>query len=528
VAGPAGPHKAEAVKDFLKSLFSAASPEQAQGKERTARQLLEDGAGRIETELKEQPEVQSEVAGVIADAYYHLGEQDQARRIWTADLERRRKSDGPRSLVVADLLVNIGNSYFEEGRYDDAGPLYEEALAIQREQQRDRTPEMAWLLTNLAAVTRFRGDLTGAEALQKQALDLFVATKGGDSREAMYVRESLALTYSEGDRYAEAAAMVEPMVAWRQEHLGVDHPETLASRYNHSNYLLWLGRTGDAMSAFQDLIPRQRRVLGPHHDRLARSLRLMARALDESGRSEEAVAAMAEALAIHREALGPDHVQFAIDRGMRCAIGVRTRRLNDALSDCEAVVGFLAAHPRSAPHWRALAGWYAGQGLAQAGRLEQADSVLAEVVSFARAQGEGVYLGRALDALGDVARRRGQTARAVDLGRHALLAQERGGAAEAGAMALARAHTGAALCAAGQTAEGERLLRAGVTFFERSFPQGLYDLATAHVLLGEALVRSGRRAEAVPMLRDALEWRVRHLGAGDPRVLEIRHLLRQP
>jgi serine/threonine-protein kinase len=516
--------KAGAVKDFLKSLLSAASPEQAQGKERTARQLLEDGAGRIEGELAEQPEVQSEVAGVIADAYYHLGEQEQARRIWTADLERRRRIDGPRSLAVASLLIEIGNTYFEQGRYDQARPHYEEALAIQREQRHDRTPEVAWVLTNLAALTRFRADLAGAEALQKQALEIFTEAKGGDSREAFYVRESLALTYAEGDRFAEAVAMVQPMLPWREGHLGVDHPETLTSRYNHAHYVLWLGRTAEAMNAFQDIIPRQRRVLGPKHDRLARSLRLLARALDEAGRSEAALPVMAEAMAIHREALGPDHVQFAIDRAMQCSIGVRTR-LAQLQSECESAVAFFAAHPQAPATWRALALWYAGRGLAQAGRLVEADAVLAAFVAFARSQGEGVYLGRALDALGDVARRRGQVARAVELGRAALAAQERGGGGDSGAMALARAHTGAALWASGQSQEGERELRAGVAWLERSFPQGHFDLATGRVLLGEALARSGRRAEAEPILRDALAWRLVHLGPGDPRVAEVRRLL---
>src|SRR5205814_875557 len=38
--------KALAVKDFLKSIFSAADPGNAQGKEITARQLIDNGSGR--------------------------------------------------------------------------------------------------------------------------------------------------------------------------------------------------------------------------------------------------------------------------------------------------------------------------------------------------------------------------------------------------------------------------------------------------------------------------------------------------
>ena len=79
--------KAEAVKEFLKSLFAASDPAEAKGQERTARQLLATGAERIGTELQDQPEVRSEVARLIADVYFQLGEYDQALPLLRADLE---------------------------------------------------------------------------------------------------------------------------------------------------------------------------------------------------------------------------------------------------------------------------------------------------------------------------------------------------------------------------------------------------------------------------------------------------------
>jgi serine/threonine-protein kinase len=66
--------KAAAVKDFLGSLFSASDPSEARGRERTARDLLDEGARRIETDLQDQPEVQSEVTRLIANVYHQLGE----------------------------------------------------------------------------------------------------------------------------------------------------------------------------------------------------------------------------------------------------------------------------------------------------------------------------------------------------------------------------------------------------------------------------------------------------------------------
>jgi hypothetical protein len=79
--------------------------------------------------------------------------------------------------------------------------------------------------------------------------------------------------------------------------------------------------------------------------------------------------------------------------------------------------------------------------------------------------------------------------------------------------------------AAGQASEGERLLRAGLAGLEQRFPDGHPDLATARFLLGEALARSGRAAEARPLLQSALKWRQAHLGPADPRTLAVRRAL---
>ena len=102
---------------------------------RTARELLDDGARRIETDLKDQPEVQSEVARLIAATYQQLGEYDQALGLLRAELERRRR-DGPRSVAAAESMTQLADVYYDQGRYTEARPLYEEALAIQREARR--------------------------------------------------------------------------------------------------------------------------------------------------------------------------------------------------------------------------------------------------------------------------------------------------------------------------------------------------------------------------------------------------------
>jgi len=518
--------KASAVKDFLKSLFSASDPAQAQGKERTAKQLLEDGARRIETEFKDQPEVQSEVARLIAAVYLGLGEYGRAAPLLRADIELRRRLEGPKSVGVAESLTQLADVLYDQGRFDDAFLMYEEALSIQRARRGERSPQVAELLWDIAGVKRNRGDLAAAEALQKQSLAIYVATRGSDSSDATAVRESLAITYADGDRYGEAVAMNGPVVDWRERHYGSDHPDTLNARYNQATYLLALGRTAEASRIVQDVVARQRRVLGVRHDRLAASLRLLARALEQSGRGEGALAPIAEALAIRRKSLGPTHWQVALDLAWQGVIEAETGRLAEAERDCRQALSLVDRQKDIGPITLGNVRSLAGSVLAEAGRLEEADEQLSQAVAvFRSSHRSGVWFGRALNALGNVARRRGQTAQAVEMGREALTVLEKSGGPNHPVLALARAHLGAALWAAGQASEGERLLRAGLGDLEREFPDGNFDLASAWFLLGQALAKSGRVIEAGLLLKQALEWRQTHLGPADPRTVAARRAL---
>jgi len=518
--------KAETVKNFLKSLFSASDPALAQGKERTATQLLDEGARRIETDLKDQPEVQSEVVRLIASVYHDLGEYDRVVSLLRADVDLRRRRESAPSTEMAESLTGIADALYEQGRFVEAGKIYEQALEIQRRRSGERSAQVAELLWDIAGVQRNRGDLRAAEALQTDALGIFVRTRGADSREAMNVRESLAITYADSDRLRDAAATNQPVVEWAERHYGPDHPDTLNARYNQAGYLLPLGRTPQALNMAEDIMAKQRPVLGGRHGRLALSLRLLAQARTAAGRPEEALPAIDEALAIHRGQAALPRWQIALDLAERGTIASTLGRLAEAESDCRQAMAMIedpeGIRPVRLGNILALAGGV----LAETDRLEQADAQLSRSVGVFRAMGgRGVLLGGALDGLGEVARRQGQTPRAVELLRESVDILERSGDPNSTALARARVHLGAALWSSGQTAEGERLMRAGIENIQRDFPNGLFDLASARFLFGEALAESGRLAEARSLLQQCLEWRTVHLGASDPRTVAVRRAL---
>jgi tetratricopeptide (TPR) repeat protein len=506
------------VKDFLKSLFAASDPAESKGEERTARELLEAGAERIGTELQDQPEVQSEVARLIADVYFQLGDYGRALPLLRADLERRLQIEGARSVAVAESLTRIADVTYDSGQFDEAaGPRAR--LAIQRESVASAARRWRSCCGTSRGETQPRrpGRSRGPD---QQALAIYVETKGDDSKEAVGVRES-GIVYARGERLADAAALQEQVVGWRVAYYGPDHPHTLNARYNLASYLLSLGRLAEAGGIAEDVVARQRRVMGEGHDRLGVSLRVLARALDGQGDAEAALPQIAEALSIHRERFGPAHLQVAWDLAWQGMIEAHTHRLAEAVDHCVQAVALLDAEKAATPRDLATARLYAvsscsrrtpsSRRRAHPGRQSVPDEA-----------GTQLLLGRTLDAQGDLARRRGQTARARPLvgrpfrrssARRPGQPHDRPG----GVLILGRPF--------GPTwpeEEGEALLRAGIERLERDFPAGHPDLASARCLLGNALATSGRRAEALPVLMSGLGWREAHLGPTDPRTLATR------
>ncbi|MGH7472284.1 MAG: serine/threonine protein kinase, partial [Longimicrobiales bacterium] len=71
--------KAEQVATFLRGLFEVSDPSESRGQTVTARELLDQGAQRIERELASQPVVRAAMMRVIGDVYHSLGLHTSAK-----------------------------------------------------------------------------------------------------------------------------------------------------------------------------------------------------------------------------------------------------------------------------------------------------------------------------------------------------------------------------------------------------------------------------------------------------------------
>jgi tetratricopeptide (TPR) repeat protein len=74
---------------------------------------------------------------------------------------------------LANALDQLAMYLHEQGRYEEAAPVYGRALGLWRQILGPAHPSIGTLLVNLGAIYLHLGDLTAAEPVFRQALNIF-------------------------------------------------------------------------------------------------------------------------------------------------------------------------------------------------------------------------------------------------------------------------------------------------------------------------------------------------------------------
>jgi tetratricopeptide (TPR) repeat protein len=180
-------------------------------------------------------------------------------------LETRSASATEQALEQADQLNQQVIELYQVGRYGEAVPLAEAALAIREQASGTNHPDTATSLNNLA------------------------------------------LLYFSQSRYGEAELLYQRALAIREQALGTNHPDTANSINNLAALYESQGHYGAAIPLAEAALAIREQALGPDHPLTATSLNNLAVLYEAQGRYEEAEPLYQRALAITEQALGPDH-----------------------------------------------------------------------------------------------------------------------------------------------------------------------------------------------------------------------------
>ncbi len=130
---------------------------------------------------------------------------------------------------------------------------------------------------------------------------------GPNHPDTLNALNNLACTYSDLGRYQEALELNQKVYALRCKVLGKEHPDALASLTNLANTYNDLGQYQEAFALGEKVCALYFRVLGEAHPNALPSLHNLARTYNDLGRHQEALDLGEKVYALHCKVLGEEH-----------------------------------------------------------------------------------------------------------------------------------------------------------------------------------------------------------------------------
>jgi serine/threonine-protein kinase len=510
-----------AVKDFLFGLFAAVDPQEAKGREITARQLLERGKANIDSHPPDDPVVKAELQAVLGRIDFRLGLYAQASDLQQqaaagfgaagghalqqlraeldhfATLEEIKDAQGAGAVLAqaqqhlaalaeapaADrvrLLLARTQLAFDKRDVQGAKRDADAMLALARDARVD-DDMLGSVLTTAGNVEWAGHALAAAEADYRDALAAAVHAEGADGLRVAALHHNLGIVLATRSRYSEALSETQQALAIDAKVLGREHARSVTNSAYIGLYSFHLGHFRQARDTLRRAAEQQRRQLGADSPVLAGTLINL-------GLAETEI---------------PD---------LAAAQGTLTQALHI----------FESKYSRDYPGAQTALGDLAYVHMLQ-GQLDLAEREFAEI--------EANNATHKIDDdvttyywSGETARLQGDLATALRRDRHAVLSARKVNGEDSRQAAVAHHYLGMALRDSGDVAGAIREFRAALTSFAGYIPAADHPFAaTTRLELARLLAgNADTRAEAMRLIAQVGDIRERYLGRDDPRTLDAR------
>ena len=418
------------VSDFLLELFRVSNPEVARGEEITARQLLDEGASRIETELADQPMLQARLMQTMGSAYRDLGLYEPAEKLLRGALDRTAGSEADDPLFVSSLNAGLawlltflgeydeaaihnrrsveilqpyGSEYEEEishhlsnhsftmlraGDYQLAEKLAREAHEIQDRVLAEDDPSRSNALFHIGWALQGQMDYEGAEDFYLQSLELRRNALGENHPSVGWNLNNLGWLANQRGQYGKSVDWLHKALKVNRELFDHVHPEIATNSHNLGVTYRNAGHYEVATLLLQRAVDMRRVLLGDDHAWVAKALDHLAKIKIEEGDGAAAEALLREAFAVGDQGSG-EEIGW---RHLFLAEAMLTQgRTADARLEASTAVELLESSMPEGHWWTAQARSVLGACLAELGELEEAEGLLVEnyrIIAGVKDQGD--------------------------------------------------------------------------------------------------------------------------------------------
>jgi nephrocystin-3 len=240
----------------------------------------------------------------LATLYMNTNRLEEAIPLMERGLEIQKKKYGINHPEVALCMNNIAAIYKETNRLKESELLYKKAIKICELSQGKDHPRIASYFNNLANLYEKSNRFKEAELLLIRALKIYEKQYGEDHPEVALLLNNLAENYRNTDRLVEAEPLFRRAIKINEENLGESHP--LVANF-HNNLALVLNETknfGEAEIHYNKAIKIYQEKYGGKHPLMANCIFNMALLYDDTNRKDKAEQFFKKALVIYEESEG--------------------------------------------------------------------------------------------------------------------------------------------------------------------------------------------------------------------------------
>jgi len=219
--------KAEQISTFLKDMLKGVGPSVAMGRDtKMLREILDKTVAQLK-ELKNQPEVESDLKGTIAKVYHDLGELDKSEILCREALALQYQTFGKVNLRIAESLYDLAYIYLDRRDYASAEKYTRDALEMRKKILGNEHPIIADTLCDLSKVLLYRGNLKDAEPLAIESLSMSKRLRGSEHVDVARSLAHLASVLQRKGDLPGAKATIVQAISMSKNLLGDENPETL-------------------------------------------------------------------------------------------------------------------------------------------------------------------------------------------------------------------------------------------------------------------------------------------------------------
>jgi tetratricopeptide (TPR) repeat protein len=466
------------AKDVLRfvreEVFAAANPRFAPtlGRDITLRQALDAAEPKIRTAFAKRPRVEIQLRYVLAETYAGMGEYQLALSQFELAFDLAKTHLGPDNPQTVLSELSLCSFYVSLGRTKEAFTIVEQALVRRRQTLGPDAPNTIATLSWLVETYSRQSSATGVarpEHAKKLTEELLAVRSKAGRVEELKPGELVNLTYaySEAGRQAESDELMERLLPGLCEKYGMDDTNVMAMTLNLAIHYYLSGRTAEAVAILEPVYRAGVASHGYGHPTCLNLLQSLSAYLDDLGRYTDTVLLVEAALPELQKTYGPGNPHISPLLINLCSAYNRLGKPRQVVSLVEATVAAIPKPERSAyVNYTFLLGnlAWAYHELDDFPRLRR---VVADTEEWVR----GRYPAGSLELATSLSK--------LALDYHAVFDP-----------VVIRA--------------AERLARESLAIREQKLPGG-WQTFNSKSLLGSALLRQGRYAEAEPLLAAGYE-----------------------